>query len=146
MKAGLLTLCALGLAVATFSSFTESGGFAAVITGTDTDVDACIAAIYERDQITLTDAAYEVTYEHVDADKRKDIILKNTSEKYCGSAGCVFEICLIADSGVELIAFSYAAQDITILDSLTQQMHDIQLTGKSNVTLVWDTSNYRRSE
>tara|TARA_B100000745_G_scaffold299643_1_gene250951 strand:+ start:2178 stop:2618 length:441 start_codon:yes stop_codon:yes gene_type:complete len=142
MKPLLLGSGLVALAAVTFSSFSGSDGLAAVITGVESTEAACIEAINQRDGSLLDASAYTGTYTRVNNDKKKDIVLRNTTDAYCGSAGCVYEICLVNDSGVQLIPFSYAAQDLRVLDSITDTMHDIELTGKSDVRLVWDYSRY----
>jgi len=145
MKPLLIGSGVAALAAITLTSLPNTGIIATVIKSGNTAAAQCVEAVNQRDQNTLTLEAYEVATQRVNSDNRKDVILKNTTDTFCGSAGCVYEICLQDEDRVNLIAFSYAANDLKVLGSITEDMHDIALTGKSDVHLVWDHGRYIHS-
>lgn len=142
MKPLLLGSGVFVLAVVTFTSLSGSGGLATVITKENSPEAACIKAVNQRDGSMLDSSAYTSKRTRINNDKEKDVILRNTTDAFCGSVGCVYEICLVEGTTVELIPFSYATQDLHVLDSITNTMHDIELRGKSDARLVWYYTRY----
>ena len=128
-----------------FATVNNAGGLASVITGVSTQADSCIEAVNTRDGLELDSSDYDVRYEHVDSKGNKDVIIQNVNQEYCGSAGCVFEICLVHDDNIELISFSYAGEKLEVLDSLSNNMHDLLLKGSNDTKLTWDYSRYVRT-
>lgn len=136
VAAVLLTTASVGVSVS------DTMSLASVITGTSGVASKCVFAINERDGTALTTSDYETEYQDIDNNGTKDAVLKNTQDAYCGSAGCVFEICLVEGNEVVLLPFSYAAEKLSIKNTYTNNMRDIDLVGKSRIKLVWDYTRY----
>lgn len=141
----LIAAFSTGIVTLGFVAISDTGGLAAVVTGANNQADKCIEAVNTRDGLELNSSDYEVRYDHVNSGGGKDVIIKNVNEEYCGSVGCVFEICLVDDSEVELISFSYAGERLEVLDSLSNNMHDLLLEGNNDTRLTWDYSRYVRT-
>ena len=142
MKPLLIGVPIITLAAFVFSMVSGGGGLAAAITGVNGTAKSCIIALNERDGTELTAGDFEIEYARINVDSQNDVILKNISDSYCGSAGCVFELCLVSGDSVELLPFSYAGNELEVLATQNDQMYDIALTGKTETRLVWDFGRY----
>jgi hypothetical protein len=65
----------------------------------------------------------------------------------CGSAGCVYELCISnTTGGLEHIPFGYAANELSTQNTKTNGMADLILNGDKNTRMTWDGSQYQLSE
>jgi hypothetical protein len=78
---------------------------------------------------------------YINSDQSLDIIVRVESDDTCGSGGCITTIFLQTDIGTfEPVPFTYAIKSFKVLETLTNQMHDIQVNGDGLIT--WDGSKY----
>ena len=141
MKALLATGSIFALATIGFYSVPGASGLASVITGVNTSVEECLTEIALSKKNGVIES-YEVVRERIDTDSTKDIIIQDTSADACGSVGCIYEICLVSDGEVTRNPFGFAAEDFIVMDTITNNRHDIQLQGKSTLNFKWDGDRY----
>ncbi len=116
---------------------------ASVIFSEDTSLKRCLQEIEGNAQNKSIDT-YKIQRIAVNADERKDIIVQNTDTDACGSVGCIYEICLVNFEGeITRIPFGFAAQTITVSQTINNGMHDIILNGNGTTLLQWDGEIYR---
>ena len=106
------------------------------------DTQLSLAACIEQISDTSSIADYESTQVRIDNDSIKDFVLKGTSDPLCGSAGCIHELCLVTKDSVRLIPFGFATKELAILNTLTEDFHDIELRKPSRVQMRWNGTNY----
>lgn len=128
------TLIATGVLLNT----TGQINLAAVITGITNEASSCIEQL--RDESTFSD--YEIIPARLNSGPEKDYILKGLNESLCGSAGCVHRLCIVEGQKGRIIPFAYAAETLRVKDTITNEMHDIQLQGNSISNLQWDGARY----
>jgi hypothetical protein len=95
---------------------------------------------------TFTDAPLEtfsITNVHLNDDQSQDALVKYKSEEACGSAGCVFELCVSSKTGTyEHIPFGFAAQEIQVSETKTHGMKDLILNADRSLKMSWDGQSY----
>jgi|GEM_PF-2132942 len=101
--------------------------------------DHCIALLTQNDRQA---GEYTVQKARINTDDTTDYILKGRSDNLCGSAGCIYELCIYTDTGMEILPFGYAAEAIELKGTATQSMYDIQLIGKSSASFQWTGDKY----
>lgn len=70
-----------------------------------------------------------------------DYLVRLSGEAYCGSAGCIHELCLNDGDSVRLIPFGYAAKNLGVLGTTgSNNYRDIELNGE--MTLSFDGNRY----
>lgn len=80
---------------------------------------------------------------HLNNDTTIDTIVELVHESTCGSAGCVFELCVSDDGRYKHHEFGFVAETITAQDALSNGMHDIIINNDSSLRLVWDGRQYQ---
>lgn len=84
----------------------------------------------------------ESTYTRISNDKDKDIVVTMISDKSCGTGGCLTAIFIQKDDTFEPIDFSYVVQDIKVLETITQNMHDLRINKNAKSKMTWNGSHY----
>ena len=88
-------------------------------------------------------SSFAITEVHLNDDAGPDALVQYKSGNACGSAGCVYELCMSADAGVyEHVPFGFAAKKITIADTKTNGMKDLILNEDKNLQMSWDGQSY----
>lgn len=102
--------------------------------------------IYAECISTFTDEplkAFTITSASLNDDQSPDAMVRYNNEEACGSAGCVYELCVSSKTGTyEHIPFGFAAQDIQIGDTKTNGMKDLILNDDKDLKMSWDGQNY----
>ncbi len=111
-----------------------------VMAATDSNLQDCLRSISAAQGDTMSVEDVSVTRAKIDMDANPDYILKLGGDAYCGTTGCVHEICLDDGSTATKIAFGYAAPDIKVTETISNNMHSLLLG--SGVTLEWDGERY----
>ena len=111
-----------------------------VIAAADSSLQDCLSAISREQGSTVTTKDVSVIRAQIDTDEQPDYVLRLSGDPYCGTTGCVYEICIKKDGTAAKVAFGYAAQNITVAETVTNGMHSILLN--SGVTLEWDGERY----
>lgn len=135
-----VTVCALGL---TYVTVRDTDSMVALSLMSDTAQQQCLAQI--KDAYTTVPSIDFITTEmHLDGDATTDHLIMLDSMDTCGSAGCLYEICISKGQGggVTHIPFGYAAQDITSLNTLTNGMRDLRINDDDTLILTWDGTQY----
>ena len=135
----------LGIVGVTATFFTsDTRNIASVIFSQDTTLTDCLQDIALSKQNKSIDT-YRVQREPVNVDSQADIIIQDTSANACGSVGCIYDICLVDKGESNRIPFGFAAQTLTITDSISEGMHDIilEFNEKEKTLLQWDGERYR---
>lgn len=72
-----------------------------------------------------------------------DYVVEMVSDSTCGTAGCLFELCIKNDLGeVTHVPFGYAARSIRPLDTISAGMRDIEVNSDGTIRLSWNGSRY----
>ncbi len=141
MKSIIAGVAVVVFALVTFSQLSDKNLLASVITS-DSLEKSCVDAINERDSLHTTIHEYEIRHERINADRTNDVVLKGTQGGQCGSAGCVYELCLNIKNKAKLISFGYAGQGLIVKNVLTNGMHDISIGQANAVVFIWDGTRY----
>lgn len=103
-------------------------------------------AIYAECILSYADLplnAFAITSADLNEDNMSDALVRYKEGRECGNAGCVHEICLSDASGTFThIPFGYAAAEISVLNTKSNDMNDLMLNNDKNLTMSWDGSNY----
>lgn len=134
-----VTVCALGLAYVTV---TDTDSMLALTLMSNVK-EQCTEQIKE----TYNDAAtmeFITMQTHLNDDALTDHLVTVDGPGTCGSAGCIHELCISKNQGggVTHIPFGYAALDITVLNTLTNGMRDLQVNNDDALILTWDGTQY----
>ena len=88
-----------------------------------------------------TEVILETAY--INTDSKKDIIARIESPHTCGTGGCITTIFLQTDiQTIEPIAFNFAVKEIRVKDSITNQMHDLEINGDTTSYMSWNGKEY----
>jgi hypothetical protein len=102
--------------------------------------------IYAECISTFTDAplqTFSITNVHLNDDQKQDALVQYESDEACGSAGCVYELCISGKAGTyEHIPFGFAAKEIQIGDTKTNGMKDLILNADKALKMSWDGQSY----
>lgn len=91
----------------------------------------------------LTPGAVAMERVDLDDDGADDYIVEFTAEKYCGSGGCLYELCNSNEGGgVEHVPFGFAAHSLTVQHTLTGGMRDIMVNDNGSLLLQWNGTKY----
>ncbi len=137
--AAILSAFALG-SYGVVTNPTLVANIANVIAAADSNLQDCLSAISREQGSTLTTKDISVTRAQINTDEEPDYLLQLSGDTYCGTTGCVYEICINKEGTATKIAFGYAAQGITVAETITNGMHSLVLN--SGVTLEWDGERY----
>lgn len=127
-----------------FANTSIVGNVASVIQTVDASAESCLAELALKSNSNSN--TYSTQKERINGDSQDDIIFKGTNEELCGSAGCIHELCISDETGFTIASFGYAADTLIVKDSLTNDMHDLRLVGKSTTDLIWDGTRYNIAE
>ncbi len=85
--------------------------------------------------------AFAVTQAHLNTDTQPDAIVQYMQGPSCGSAGCVFELCVWDDAqGYIHVPFGLAAKELTVREVVNNGMKDLMLN--QELTMTWDGTKY----
>ena len=88
-------------------------------------------------------SAFTLTPVHLDSNNSIDALVQYADGEECGSAGCVYEICVQDDSGSYThIPFGFAAEEIELGETTSNGMKDLILNNDKNRTMSWDGQTY----
>jgi hypothetical protein len=97
--------------------------------------------VFKHEKELASGAKIIPTPAYINSDQDLDIVVRVESDDTCGSGGCITTIFLQTDIGTfEPVPFTYAIKSFKVLETLTNQMHDIQVNGDGLIT--WDGSKY----
>jgi hypothetical protein len=87
--------------------------------------------------------AFAITSASLNDDQSPDALVQYKSEEACGSAGCVYELCVSSKAGTyEHMPFGFAAKEIQVGDTKTNGMKDLILNHDKKLKMIWDGQNY----
>ncbi len=89
---------------------------------------------------------FTILYEDLNADKKDDAFVQYTEGDACGSAGCVFELCMNTGASFTYIPFGIAGSEITVMQTMTNGMRDIEIKNTDQkdqrFRLYWNGTTY----
>lgn len=138
-----LSACVIILlyAAIAFTGMGNSGGIAAVIGSQKKLVYAeCITTFSDEPLTSFT--LHEVD---LDNDQIFDVLVQHTdsNREACGTAGCVYEICVHDKNGTYVhIPFGFAAHSISAQHTTNNGMKDIILNEDPDLRMTWNGSRY----
>ncbi len=111
------------------------------------EIDAEVRTYYnqhilESNKTLPKDAHIIVTPAHITGDDTLDIIVRVESQYTCGNGGCITTLFTMDSGSLVALPFEYAVKEITILESVTNHMHDIKVNGDSDTILTWDGNRF----
>lgn len=111
------------------------------------EIDAEVRTYYnqhilESNKTLPEDARIIVTPAHITGDDTLDIVVRVESPYTCGSGGCITTLFTMDSGSLVALPFEYAVKEITIMESVTNHMHDIKVNGDSDTILTWDGNRY----
>lgn len=84
-----------------------------------------------------------ISKENINSDGKEDAIVQYKNELNCGSAGCVFEICLsTSNNAYTHLPFGYAGESLKAKQTVTNDMADLMLNNDESLILTWNGSSY----
>lgn len=90
---------------------------------------------------------FDINEAYINSDTQVDAIVAHTDGAECGSGGCVHELCIAdQDTGYRHMSFGFAAQEVAVQETLTNDMHDLILNNSKDLRLQWDGHMYRPVE
>jgi len=124
---------------ASTNTFPAVRNMAAVITNQHTSLfKECISSFSDK-----SIDEFETTLVNLNADKVKDGIIRHTGGEYCGSGGCVYELCLSEDKGnYTHVSFGFAAQSLTVKETSTNGFRDLILNNDDDLHMSWNGTAY----
>jgi hypothetical protein len=141
----LLTLGAAGITGASLlffavQTFNANGldGVAAVIGSEAKTVYAeCISAFSDAPLQSFT-----ISKEDLNDDGKVDALVAYTEGDACGSAGCIYELCVSKNGTYAHVPFGFAAKSITIEETMSNGMKDVILNNDEALQMSWDGTHY----
>ncbi len=126
-------------------TFTPVGSnLASVIAAQDGSTKECLGILQEQYPILSKEAATTVRSD-INGDDVDDRIVHLTDSAYCGTNGCITEICLVDGSNdVTPIPFAYATNNFEVLTTKTNNYYDIKIN--NNIIVSWDGTHYVPTE
>jgi Na+-translocating ferredoxin:NAD+ oxidoreductase RnfG subunit len=154
MKRLLLTLILIGIiyvlgqmVVSGIKTYTQ--GASLVLSGMTKDAIHDVVRAHYNEHILTNgttvpdDAVFVLTPIHLNTDRDLDIIARVESPATCGGGGCITTLFVRTEDGLlESVSFAYAVKELEVLESVTNEMHDIRLNGSMESTMVWDGKQY----
>jgi hypothetical protein len=131
------------IAIAAFSFTPIGANVASVIEASDSRGAACLAEIMKLNG-SATAITADITRADFNDDGTDDRVIRLTDDTSCGTNGCITEICLAKNTGVELLPFGYATNALHVLETRSNGYYDITIN--ENVTLSWDGTHYTPTE
>lgn len=98
--------------------------------------------IFHNEKVLPDDAKIIITPAYINTDEKIDFVVRVESKDTCASTGCITTLFTQTDFGTvkPVASFAFAIQSIEVLESITNQMHDIRINDKS--TLKWNGTEY----
>ena len=140
----IMAVCSFAvLLVAVFIFFSTEVPQSALLVLTDKHhIGKCFEYIQKMHPDTSAED-YSVTREDLNRDKIDDYIVSIQTSDFCGSAGCVHELCIFDGVGeLEEINFGLAAHTVHKLETVTNGMHDLELNENTELHLRWNENRY----
>jgi hypothetical protein len=144
MKYGLYALFLLSVVMLGYQVISGGAAYipnlAAVVAATDSSWQSCLQQISDTHGHTIDTSDAQVTRTKIDTDASTDYLIELTGDNFCGSAGCIFEICLARDTEAKHVPFGYAATSVEVTEGIENGMRDLVLNGQH--TLRWSGESY----
>ena len=102
----------------------------------------CVATLNARSHTTYRSSDFTTTNQTFDLDATVGLIMKSNMSNECGSTGCIFRLCEKRNNAVTVLSFQYAGQQLQVLQSTTNGMHNLKLSGRNKTIFSWDGMNY----
>jgi hypothetical protein len=127
----------------------EQRGLALVATRmSETDLKEYILNEYKKNKTAhLSDTTelndIELRYEYINTDSFIDVIARVKSESTCGTNGCITTLHIVDDTTfepIQLRGFTYATNKLTVMESITNGMHDVKIN--DTITMTWNGNHY----
>lgn len=129
-----------------FNSLADDVSLTALTFFSTQSTHQCISEIQES-YTKVEQDVFEVTRADLNGDSKKDFIVKINDAELCGSAGCIYELCIFDAVGeLSHISFGFAATNIKPLETLTNGMRDLEINGDKTLRLEWNTKRYERKQ
>jgi hypothetical protein len=128
------------LAAITSFLFAENiPGLASVIASTKRTLYAECISTYSDAPIK----SFLITEVELNGDGFADAFVQSTQDNACGTAGCIYELCLSDGNGTyRHVTFGYAAKKIEATETKTSGMSDIILNDDRKLKMSWSGSEY----
>lgn len=131
----IILLCASTLALQHSRIF----GLAAELIGSEHGLASCIASFAPDKKMD----DFDISTAKINNDEIPDAVIRYTNPGYCGSAGCVYELCVSDRAGLyTYVPFSIAAHVLVVSETVTNDVHDIELNNDPHLLFTWDGSRY----
>lgn len=141
-----ITISAVGVLIVmivfmvTFDSFGFTNLQALVITSQNyKQFASCIGDFSDQKP-----SSFKIIQAAINSDGKKDAIVQYTKGPQCGSGGCVYELC-VSDSNTgsyRHIPFGLTGKSIEVLQTITNNMHDLELNHDVHLVMSWNGSAY----
>jgi hypothetical protein len=87
--------------------------------------------------------SFLITEVELNGDHYNDAFVQSSSDDACGTAGCIYELCLSDANGFYThTSFGYAAKNIEASETKTSGMSDIILNDDRSLKMTWSGSEY----
>lgn len=122
-------------------SFATGTNVASVFLGTTATERACLEAIQTVHGSSVTKESVLLTKTNIQTNRNPDYIAQLTSDAYCGTNGCLFEICTTNAQGeASVINLGYAGMSLTPASTNSNGMFDLILN--DDFRLSWTDGQY----
>lgn len=123
------------------TSFMSTANLASVFSATGAAATACSDALIAAHGQALTKEDIVLLRTNITTSGESDHIAQLTSDTFCGTNGCVFEICTrAADGTTELINFGYAGTSLKPASTNNEGKFDLILNDEFRLT--WSNGQY----
>ncbi len=144
MRYILLTVALVGTGVLA-TSFATGSNLASVFSATSATARACTEALIAVHGTALTADDIALTEANITTSGSNDYIARLTSDAFCGTNGCVYELCTTNSSGeAQLINFGYAGTSLAPAGTYNDGMVDLLLNDEFRLT--WTDGQYTIAE
>lgn len=153
MKRLLIALVLIGvlyilgqMVVSGIKTYTQ--GASLVLSGLSAkDIQSTVREYYNKKvlsdgKILSDDTDIQITPAYVNNDRELDIIARIESTDTCGGGGCLTTLFIQNEGTLEPVSFTYAVKEIQVLESITNQMHDIRINNDKDKVFVWSGEQY----
>ncbi len=98
--------------------------------------------IFHNEKVLTNDAKIDITSAYINTDGNLDLVVRVESGDTCTSTGCITTLFTQTDFGtiVPVPSFAFAIKSIEVLESISNQMHDIRINDES--VLKWNGAEY----
>lgn len=129
------------LGIAALPILHDGANFSALI-GLSGTQRACGKVILNSYDEKIKTSEMEFTKSDLNNDGLSDFIVRLKSDATCGSAGCLYELCIQNKESVQQVPFGFAGKTIEPTFELTNGMKDIVINDDDRMRLVWDGTRY----